>query len=192
MLEEWKSLKGLVELGDFYEVSNLGRVRSLTRITHYSDGRVRVFKGHLLNIHYNKNHYATVSLAKEGTSKTYNVHRLVALAFVSNPNELPCVNHKDECKENNVSSNLEWCTNEYNNNYGTKPKRISDKLIGGKSPKAKKIITCKIHADDSLSYVATFEAVREASRMMDIPSSNICMVLKGKQNQAKGYTFIYI
>lgn len=69
--------------------------------------------------------YAIIKLMKGGKDITYRVHRLVAMAFVPNPEKLPCINHKDEDKLNNNPNNLEWCDNRYNNNYGTRNKRIS-------------------------------------------------------------------
>lgn len=62
---------------------------------------------------------------KGGKSITYKVHRLVAIAFIPNPDNLPHINHKDENKLNNNPNNLEWCDNSYNNNYGTRNKRIA-------------------------------------------------------------------
>lgn len=69
--------------------------------------------------------YAIIKLMKGCKDITYRVHRLVAMAFVPNPEKLPCINHKDENKLNNNPNNLEWCDNRYNNNYGTRNKRIS-------------------------------------------------------------------
>lgn len=69
--------------------------------------------------------YAIIKLMKGGKSITYRVHRLVAMAFVPNPDNLPHINHKDENKLNNNPNNLEWCDNSYNNNYGTRNKRIA-------------------------------------------------------------------
>ena len=68
--------------------------------------------------------YPTLLLRKEGVSKTHYVHRLVAEAFLPNPNNLPCVNHKDESRDNNHVDNLEWCTYSYNCTYGTRIDRI--------------------------------------------------------------------
>lgn len=69
--------------------------------------------------------YAIIKFMKGGKSITYRVHRLVAMAFVPNPDNLPHINHKDENKLNNNPNNLEWCDNSYNNNYGTRNKRIA-------------------------------------------------------------------
>lgn len=69
--------------------------------------------------------YAIIKLMKGGKSITYRVHRLVAMAFVPNPDNLPYINHKDENKLNNNPNNLEWCDNSYNNNYGIRNKRIA-------------------------------------------------------------------
>ena len=76
------------------------------------------------------NGYKSVSLTKGGATKAFYVHRLVAEAFIPNPDNLPMVNHKDEDKTNNFVENLEWCTNNYNINYGTARKRQADKIRG--------------------------------------------------------------
>lgn len=77
-----------------------------------------------LSPHANQHGYPCVGLLdKEGNRKTYRTHRIVAGAFIPNPDNLPCVNHKDEVKSNNQASNLEWCSWQYNNNYGTKKDR---------------------------------------------------------------------
>lgn len=108
MVEQWKPVAGYE--GD-YEVSNFGRVRSLKRSTY---GRILrpCFDG--------RKHYLHVSLSKNGVSTVKNVHRIVAIAFLENPDNLPEVNHKDEDKTNNCANNLEWCSHVYNNRYGSK------------------------------------------------------------------------
>ena len=73
-------------------------------------------------------------LYKNGKKKTYLVHRLVAIAFLPNPNNLPIINHKDENPSNNNVNNLEWCTVAYNNTYGTARKRASENMKGEKNP----------------------------------------------------------
>lgn len=92
-----------------YEVSNYGQVRSLYKPDKPIIKQCVGSKG-----------YNLVTLCKAGKQKSVNVHRLVAITFVPNPNFLPCVNHKDENKTNNIASNLEWCSYYYNNTYGNR------------------------------------------------------------------------
>lgn len=105
MEEIWKPVVGYEGL---YEVSSYGRVRRVNK--------------DLLKLQ-NVKGYNQVCLYKNGISTGLRVHRLVAQAFLPNPDNLPQVNHKDEDKTNNNVDNLEWCDNKYNNNYGTKIER---------------------------------------------------------------------
>lgn len=128
---EWKAVAGY----ENYEVSNDGRVRSVDRIKKVNDnGRIyyKPLKGKELSSASRKGRscYNVVSLTKNGVSKSFYVHRLVAEAFIPNPLNLPQVNHKDENKINNKSENLEWCTNDYNHSYGTGIQRQADKIRG--------------------------------------------------------------
>ena len=102
MSETWK----VIHLNTNYEVSNLGRVRNK--------------KGLLLKPQKTEKGYLRVDLSKDGKTKHYKVHRLVASAFIPNKNNLPQINHKDENKQNNRVDNLEWCDNWYNSHYGSK------------------------------------------------------------------------
>lgn len=112
MDEVWKDIEGYEGL---YQVSNLGRIKALQRLR--KNGRVR--KEQILKNHAYENGYFKITLCDNTMkSKRYFVHRLVAIAFVENPNNLPCVNHKDENSSNNDARNLEWCTFQYNNTYG--------------------------------------------------------------------------
>lgn len=86
------------------------------------------FKDKVLKPITHKNGYLVVSLSKNNKQKIYSIHRLVAEAFVNNPENLPYVNHKDEDKTNNNISNLEWCDNTYNLNYGTRNERAGKSL----------------------------------------------------------------
>lgn len=131
MNEEWREVVGYEGL---YQVSNYGNVKSYDRYYTLLNGGIRLHKGKILKQHcriYNK-----VVLSKNGIIKTFDVHRLVALAFIPNPhpNEWNQVNHKNEDKTNNRVTNLEWCDNSYNQRYGSCPKRKSDKLSGENHP----------------------------------------------------------
>ena len=115
-IEEWKQIKGFEGL---YEVSNFAQVRNS--------------KGHILKSAIKKGHstnYNVVSLYKDGKGHTKTIHRLVAEAFIPNPDNLPCINHKDEDGTNNLPNNLEWCTKQYNTNYGTAQERRTEKIKG--------------------------------------------------------------
>lgn len=120
MEETWKSVVGYEGL---YEVSNLGNVRSVDRYVH-SEYRSHTVKGISIKQHLGKDGYMFVTLSKDGNKKSYKVHRLVAQAYIPNPEDLPQVNHMDEDKCNNVVTNLEWCTAKYNVNYGTGRERL--------------------------------------------------------------------
>ena len=121
MEEIWRPIK---EYEGYYEVSNLGRVRSIDRVVVDTVRNCeRLLKGKVLIQRDNGNGYKNVTFCKE--HKLYNkyVHRLVAEAFLPNPDNLPQVNHKDEDKSNNRVDNLEWCSQLYNNIYGSRMER---------------------------------------------------------------------
>lgn len=115
-MEIWKDIKGYE---GYYQISNLGNVKSLDRI----DAIGRVVKGRLLKWKHNNRGYFTICLKKDGQARYFLVHRLVALTFIPNGDGLAQVNHKDENKSNNQVDNLEWCNNLYNAHYVTRVKR---------------------------------------------------------------------
>ena len=116
MMEEWRAVPGYEGL---YEVSNIGNVRNVRRNT-------------LLRLQKTNKGYIRVSLCKNGIQTGFQVHRLVAQAFIPNPNNLPQVNHRDENPSNNNVDNLEWCTAKYNINYGTaRIRSINTKIKNG-------------------------------------------------------------
>lgn len=117
MNEIWKDIIGYE---GYYEVSNLGRVRSKNRTIVYSNGKVVHRKSKLKTLTTLPNSYPRVGLQKNGKLEMKMVHRLVAEVFVPNPNNYPIVNHKDEDKSNSQASNLEWCDNSYNVSYSNK------------------------------------------------------------------------
>ena len=161
MKEIWKDCKGYEGK---YQVSNLGRVWSI--------GSQKYLKGS-----YDKDGYIRVNLtAKNGKVKREYIHRLVAKAFIPNPNNYPQVNHKDENKQNNCVDNLEWCTAKYNSNHGTRNKRVS---------KANSIPVYCFELDK------TFYGTREAERELGINHSSISKACKGKLKRAGGYLWEY-
>ena len=173
MKEQWKQVDGFVG----YEVSNLGRVRSVDRIRKAAYGRTARVKGVLLQARKNTtNDYLLVRLRKEGKLVHCLVHRLVAIAFVPNPDGLPQVNHKDENPQNNRWDNLEWCDQLYNNHYGTAIERRS--ITRGK-PVAQ-------YTKDG-EFIARFVSAREAARSIGKSQAAITRCCLGKYAQAYGF-----
>ena len=117
MKEIWKDIEGYE---GSYKVSNMGRVRSIPHETPYGIRGI----DHILPQYGNGHGYMAVVLWKRNKSKRCYVHRLVASAFIPNPDNYPQVNHKNEDKSNNNVSNLEWCTCNYNNNYNNLRERV--------------------------------------------------------------------
>lgn len=119
--EVWKDIQGYEGI---YQVSNLGRVKSLPKMcgVRWDDGRI-------LKLQPDKNGYLYASLYSNNKQKHLKVHRLVAEAFIPNPEQLPCINHKDLCVYNNYVNNLEWCSYTYNNNYGGRATRAAEKNL---------------------------------------------------------------
>ena len=124
-MEEWRSIPGYEGL---YEVSNLGRVKSLEISYTRKNGIMDHKPEMILSPKNNGTGYFIVCLYKNKTHKYYLIHRLVALTFIPNPDNLPCVNHLDEDKTNNRVDNLEWCDHKYNSNYKGVLKRRSQRM----------------------------------------------------------------
>lgn len=106
-VETWKSVEGF---GGLYEVSDHGRLKSIHPRGGDGSGKTRTGKEHYLTPFLSSTGYFKVSLVKNHKKKDARVHRLVAMAFVPNPENKPYINHKDGDKTNNAASNLEWCT----------------------------------------------------------------------------------
>lgn len=116
-MEAWKDVDGYEGI---YQVSDCGNVRSIDR--RGIDGRI--ICGRKISFSIRKDGYCIVGLYKNRKRKMFYVHRLVCNAFVENPNSFLEINHKDEIKSNNNSSNLEWCNRSYNNTYGRRIEKI--------------------------------------------------------------------
>ena len=190
MIEEWKPVP-IDEYKEIYEVSNFGRVRSVDRYVNCNGGK-KFHKGKILKPAINKCGYQHISLSCNQKLHTFRVCRLVAKAFVPNPNNLPCVNHKDEDKTNDVYTNLEWCDYMYNNNYGTRNERIVKAQSGIYKP------SCKSHNETSKKAVMcvdtgeVYQSLSEIQRTTGYNHCNISMACRGKLKTAYGKHWIFI
>lgn len=171
--EEWKPVVGYEGL---YEVSNYGRVKSLERLELCGNKWFRKRKEKLLQQCAKENDYLIVTLCNSTGHKMFYVHRLVAMAFIPNPNNLPQVNHKDEDKTNNHVDNLEWCTARYNSTYGTHVKRVAEKQ------------SIKVRCIEN---GIVYDSGKEAARQLNINDGKILKCCSGKSKQTYGYHFEY-
>lgn len=126
IIEQWRWVPHYEGL---YLVSSMGKVARADYIQ--SNGKGEFFvNGHIMRVNLNRKGYPQICLTKNNQRDTQRVHRLVALAFIPNPNNLPTINHKNEDKTDNRVENLEWCSWEYNHNYGTRNRRQSKSMVG--------------------------------------------------------------
>lgn len=172
MAEIWKDIEGFEGT---YEVSSLGNIRRT-----YKNGNVKIL--HPITL---KKGYTSVRLSKCGVSKNYAIHRLVANAFIPNPDNLPCVNHIDECTHNNVVDNLEWCTYKYNNDYGSRKEKAAMARINGKCSKR----VYQYDLEDN--YITDFPSLAEAKRTLGYDAGHISDCCLGKRKTAYGYKWSY-
>ena len=186
MIEEWRDVKGYEGL---YQVSNLGRVKSLEKYVSRIDRGVlktSFYPEKIFKTRVNTCGDITIDLTKDKVRKSYLVHRLVAIAFIPNPENLPVINHKDEVKTNNVVSNLEWCTKLYNNIYNDKAKKTGLK-------QSISILQYDLKGNFIKEWVSTRDAARGlgGDRDKNDISSNITKVLKGKYKYCYGFIWRY-
>lgn len=178
MEEIWKDVVGYE---GYYQVSNLGRVRSLDKEVNCLKGQKRIAKGKVLKLIPYTNGYLSVRLSADNAQKKVLVHRLVAIAFLPNPNELPEVNHKDEVRTNNCLDNLEWCDRSYNVHYGTALQRMKE------SRKVRPVI----QKDLDGNVIKRWRSILDAGKGVGVNHSSIMRVCQGKQHTSMGYKWEY-
>ena len=170
-MEQWKSL-AFLGFND-YEVSNYGRVKNTKT-------------GYILKGQADNYGYPTVSLYENKKRTTKLVHRLVAITFLPNPDNLPEVNHKDENKFNNHIDNLEWCTSGYNINYGNRNEKAGKAI--SKKRRDKEHAKPVINLDTQEVFQCAIDAAKEYNLYN---GSHISACCNGKRKKAAGYRWAY-
>lgn len=174
MKEIWKDIEGYE---GYYQVSNLGRVKSLFRQVKHSEGNIRNNHERILKNQHDGGGYPMVGLHKNSKTKAMKVHRLVMLAFKDNPHNKPEVNHIDENKNNNRLDNLEWVTKKENENHGTKRERCKAntnyKIIAMKNSKKVR----QISADGEL--IKEWDSLAQIYRDKGYSKGNISQACNG-------------
>lgn len=172
MEEIWKNIEGYPN----YQISSIGRVKSLERNIVKGRGGLYKIEEKILKGGKDGKGYLFVHLYKNRKQKNYYIHRLVASAFLDNPNNLLEVNHKDEDKTNNQLTNLEWCTSQYNNNYGTRNERIQ-----------KTILQFSLDCE----FIRKWDSATQVRKEMGFIQGNISSCCKGRLKSAYGYKWGY-
>ena len=207
-MEIWKPIK---YFEGYYEVSNLGRIRSLAREIINCNGKKIHLKGKILKSNKHPEGYILVYLSKNSKSKTFRVHRLVAEAFISNPDNKPCIDHINCIRDDNRAENLRWVTHSENNNNPLTKENMSEsqkgKHIGennhfyGKthSEETRKIMSEKgkdnranMRPVINLDTGEIFISIRRAcEKYPHILPTHITRVCKGKRKRTGGYRWAY-
>ena len=186
-MEIWKDIKNYEGL---YQVSNLGRVKSLDRKvrTGIKHNEYKIAKGKILKLNQKRNGYLTADLCKNGNVKTISVHRLVANAFIPNPFNKEQVNHINAKKYDNRVKNLEWCTAEENRNHAKENKLYYN-------PKRKQVRCKQTNKVFESSYCAgewLNNEIYKNSKSTKIIANKIRMCCNGNQKVAYGYTWEFV
>lgn len=166
----YKAIKGYEGI---YEVNELGQVRSIDRKVKCKDGKIKKLNGKELKLKLNKHGYQNVILNKNGVAKTLGVHRLVADAFLPNPDNLPQVHHLNHDRKDNRAQNLKWVS---------RAEQMDDHLRAALGTKLRVVG----HGIDKI-----FISAMEVKRELGISNSNALLVAKGIRKQAKGYRIYF-
>lgn len=172
MMEEWRDIDVSEYTNMKYQISNLGRIKSLNH-NHTK-------KDVILNLKPDKKGYYKINFHKGNKQSHIGIHKLVAKAFIPNPNNLPIVNHKDENPSNNCVDNLEWCTYSYNTKYGTGSLRAAQKHY-------KPVLQYDVNGN----FIKEWEGIKIANEALNISIGSISKCCNGVINTAKGYVWKY-
>lgn len=180
--EQWKDIEGYEGI---YQVSNKGRVKTLPHVSRCKgynlhnkivpDFNKKVLEN-ITNGYTTKFGYKQIRLCKDGIKTRFYIHRLVAKAFIDNPNNYEFVNHKDENKSNNTVENLEWCTKSYNCLYSNNHMKANENT---------KIIIKQYDLNNN--FIASYNSISEAARITSVAKSSIIKCYKGKIKTAGKY-----
>lgn len=187
MKEVWKPIENYEGL---YEVSNIGNVRSLPRVVRGNYGSTQPKRGRMLKHSIDKDGYHQVVLSKDAKTKHYRVHRLVAMAFIPNPNNHPQINHINEKVDDNRVENLEWVTCTQNINHGSRTKRMS-KTRKGSGVLGKPVLQIDTNTGEILG---EYKSCEDAARQLKGESANGSMInhcCRKKAKTAYGYKWQY-
>lgn len=183
--EEWKTIPGW----ERYAASTYGRIAAYSS-PYMQAGIPRCRKPQLLKPRYiqgNPGYWEVVLSNGNGLRKAILVHRLIALTFIPNPNNYPIVNHKDENSSNNYASNLEWCTQKYNTNYGTHNKRMAH-TISKTAYQKRKVVQLSL----SGNFIAKYDSIKDAAINVNINRSSIALCCQGINKTGCGYKWMYL
>ena len=178
--EIWKDVKGWEGL---YKISNYGRVKSCLRQVIQKSGKKRIYKEKIMKCFLTPRKYIRLSLEYNGVKKKYSVHRMVAEAFIDNPQNYTQINHKDENQSNNIADNLEWCDAKYNMTYGSRIERTRLKTLN--NPKNSKPVL-QYTFDGKL--IKEYPSIMETRRLFGNHVSEVCL---HKCLSVYGYYWIY-
>ncbi len=187
-MEEWRDIKGYE---GFYQVSNLGRVKSLER-TFYSGENYQIEKTYpekQITIQRYSTGYCYVVLCVDAVAKKFKVHRLVAMAFIPNPDGKPCIDHINTVRDDNRVENLRWVDNIQNQRNPLTCAARSRSIMGDNNPMKKRCRPVLQIVPDTGEVVAEYSGVKEAARQLGYDSGNISRCCNRKYDKCHGFIF---